>query len=599
MRSVFGRLLTAQLATVLIALLTLGFSLSYLYSQYYFDMRERNLVQIGSDLATEFANGPLLSPRWWDRVRTLVNAAQILADTDIFVVSSEGLILVSTSTDDTQELRLSEEDAVQIFSGGIVAKRTYFSHINEAVFAVAVPITTPVGVAGAVVLHSPIQEIIETINGGRMLIIWATILAGCLAVIGSWFSAKRIATPLHQMRSVALEMAGGNFEQRVQVPGRDEVAELAMAFNELAAQLSTTIRALEAEKSQTESVIAGLNEGVLAVDTHGYVLLLNQAASTLLHPLYLEVGSNLSSDVDNPLIDLLNVTYQRVLSTGKVQQSAIEVDNKSLLVSVAPVTTSEGDLLGAVALLQDESERQRLDKMRRDFVADISHELRTPLTSIFGFAQAIADDVVTGEDQMKRYLKVIMDESLRLVRLTNTMLDLSRIESDHVKLQLKPVQLAEVVGDTLTSLQPQLNEKQVVATIQIASDLPLVMADEDRLEQILLNLLDNATRHAPVGGEVTISAALLPEQTGSVQVEVKDNGPGIPPDELPFIWERFYKADKARKQNRMKGTGLGLVIVKQLVERHGGTVMASNLAAGGACFTFTLPTAQQQDTPEA
>jgi two-component system sensor histidine kinase ResE len=582
-----------------IARLALGFSLSYLYSQYYFDMRERDLVQIGTDLAVEFARGPWLTSLWRERVRTLVNAAQILADTDIFVVSSEGLILASTSTDDTQELRLSEKDALQIFSGGIVAKRTYFSHINEAVFAVAVPITTPLGVAGAVVLHSPIQEIIETINGGRLLILWSTILAGCLAIIASWFSAKRIATPLHQMRSVALEMAGGNFEQRVQVPGQDEVAELAMAFNQLAAQLKTSIRALEAEKSQTESVIAGLSEGVLAVDTHGRVLLINQAAAALLQPLELSVGAELAQDVNNELIELLSTSCQNVLSTGSGQQSAIEIANKSLLVSVAPVTTSEGVLLGAVALIQDESERQRLDKMRRDFVADISHELRTPLTSIFGFAQAIADDVVTGEEQVKRYLKVIMDESLRLVRLTNTMLDLSRLESDHAILQLKPIRLAEVVSDTLTSLQPQLNEKQVEATTQIAPDLPLVMADEDRLEQILLNLLDNAVRHAPEGGQVTIRAEQLPEQSDLVQVYVEDNGPGIPPDELPFIWERFYKTDKARKQNRKKGTGLGLVIVKQLVERHGGTVTASNLPTGGACFTFTLPIAQQDVTAEA
>jgi two-component system sensor histidine kinase ResE len=188
--------------------------------------------------------------------------------------------------------------------------------------------------------------------------------------------------------------------------------------------------------------------------------------------------------------------------------------------------------------------------MRRDFVADVSHELRTPLTSIYGFAQAMLDGVVSKEDQVRRYLQVITDESLRLVRLTNALLDLSRMESHHVKLQLEPLNLSEVVSDTLASLEPQLAEKEVTAESFVGPSLPPVMADADRLEQILLNLLDNASRHVPEGGRVAVSADIPIESPGYVTVNVTDNGPGIPDDEIKFIWERFYKFDNSRKGGR-------------------------------------------------
>jgi two-component system sensor histidine kinase ResE len=215
--------------------------------------------------------------------------------------------------------------------------------------------------------------------------------------------------------------------------------------------------------------------------------------------------------------------------------------------------------------------------------------LRTPLTSIYGFAQAILDGVASTKEQVRRYLGVIMDESLRLIRLTNTLTDLSRIEAQHVRLDLEPVSLPEAASDAIASLEPQFAEKHITVQLDLDENLPPVCADADRLEQILLNLLDNAARHAPESGSILVRGRVCSDSC--VELSIEDNGPGIPDEELPYIWERFYKVDKARRQNRTGGTGLGLVIVKRLVELHGGDVRAENTPRAGAKFTVTLPTA--------
>lgn len=592
MRSLFTRFFLAQLAVVLVALLALGFSLSYMYTQYIFNLKERDLVQIGQQLAAEFSsNSAALS---LNRVRALLQAAHIYGDAGIWVINAEGLVLVtSVPGREIQGLRLDKSDVHEILSGGIVRRRTFLRQLSEPAFAVAVPIHTPLGVAGAVILSAPLRGIMRTVNGGRQLIFWSGVLAAILAAVASFLVARRVVGPLQQMRAVALDMAGGDFHQRVSVPGRgDEVAELATAFNELATRLDASMRALGEEKSKIDACIARLAEGVLAVDGDQRVLLANAAAKQLLQPEPVTVGEHLAPVANrNDLVVRLRSALAQVMQERTAQQFSAVSAERAVLVSVTPVPGPDSSLLGAVALLQDVSERQRLEKMRRDFVADVSHELRTPLTSIYGFAQAIMEGVVTSSDQVQRYLGVIMDESLRLVRLTNTLIDLSRIESQRVKLHMIPVSLAEVVADTVAALERQLAEKDISIEVVLTPDLPRVQADPDRLEQVLLNLLDNAVRHTPTHGRVIITAEPSSPNADHVQVAITDNGPGIPEEELPFVWERFYKVDKARRQNRTGGTGLGLVIVKQLVELHGGSVRAENVATGGARFIFSLPVA--------
>lgn len=611
MRSLFARLFSAQLAVVFIALLTVGLSLSYLYTQYIFNLKEQELIRIGQQLARELPTATY--PLSLTQLHVLLNAAYVYGDAQIWITNSNGEVLLPQ---ELRGIRLVDEEMEQVFAGKVVSWRSYVEQLGETAFSVAVPINSPLGIRGAVLLHSPLRGIMKTIAGARLFIFWSGILATLLAAIVSLFISKRLADPLREMQVAAGQIAKGDFGNRLQVKGRDEVAELAAAINDMASRLGDTYRALEAEKAQTESVVAGLAEGVVAVDRTGRVHLVNQAAQRLLAPFNLQPGEPLALGNEPPgdWAGNLVAAFREVLASSRPHHLKLDLPQATLAVHISPLkqippaagevdSAGKGDTVagpeeelpsGAVALIQDISEAQRLEKMRRDFFADVSHELRTPLTSIRGFAQAILENVVTKKDDVRRYLAVIMNESMRLIRLTNTLLEISRMEANNLKLQLKPVPVREIVEQTLTTIEPLLNEKNISIITDLAADLPPVTVDADRFKQVLINLLDNAIRHTPEEGVIRIAASVAPGNGAAdgqrrVELVVTDTGPGIPPEELPYIWERFYKVDKARRQNRSGGTGLGLVIVKQLVELHGGRITVENVPGGGARFVITLP----------
>ncbi|MFA7175487.1 MAG: HAMP domain-containing protein, partial [Kiritimatiellia bacterium] len=287
--SLFVRLLASQLAVVIIALLAVGFSLSYLYTGYIFDLKEQELTRIGTQLSRELRDP---SPGSLNRLGALLNAAVIYGDTSVWIADETGLIVLPQ---EVAGLSLGEAEAKRISNGETIAWRTVWKEQNESVFSVAVPVITSEGAGGAVILNSPMRGIMKTVNGARRYIFLSAILAIGLAAFVSFLFARRVAGPLQEMRSVATDMANGDFARRVEVKGDDEVAELALALNDMAGRLGSTIQALGEEKAKTESVVAGLAEGVLALDKEGRVHLINNAAQLLLSPLYLEVGQPLAA----------------------------------------------------------------------------------------------------------------------------------------------------------------------------------------------------------------------------------------------------------------------------------------------------------------
>ena len=259
------------------------------------------------------------------------------------------------------------------------------------------------------------------------------------------------------------------------------------------------------------------------------------------------------------------------------------------LVRSSPFTGPGGVNWGSVALPNDISSRRELEEMRRQFVANVSHELRTPLTSIRGFLQAILDGVVTDPASVRKYMRIMLAECLRLIRLSNSLLDLSRIEGGSIELYREEVELGPLVQEIFDRLLPAIDDKELKVSLGIQPGFPPLHVDRGRMAQVMLSIVDNAVRITPKGGRILVQAAV---EDGRAVIRVRDTGPGIDPEELPLIWERFYKGDKSRRSGP-GGTGLGLVIVKQLVEKHGGFVDVECPPEGGAVFIVSLPLRQE------
>jgi signal transduction histidine kinase len=335
------------------------------------------------------------------------------------------------------------------------------------------------------------------------------------------------------------------------------------------ANLATAYEALAAQARQREAILHGLADAVMATDTSGEVVLANEAASALLEA----------------APQSLHETIQRALEDGESQAAEIAVLSQIFELLTTPLWDEGGDISGAVAVGHDVTAYRQLDRLRTNFVSDVSHELRTPLTAIKGFVETLQDGAADDPEVRDRFLNTIAVETERLTRLTNDLLLLTRADAGRLDLHLAPVDLADCVRRAVVQLEGRASEKQSAIVTDLPDDPVSVQADADRVHQVLVNLLDNAIKFTPPGGRVTVSVS---EHT----VTVADTGPGIPADEIPHIFERFYRGDRSRARQGADGSGLGLAIVKAIVEAHGGQIWIESEPGQGAAFTFTLPSTE-------
>jgi two-component system sensor histidine kinase ResE len=425
----------------------------------------------------------------------------------------------------------------------------------------------------------------RTIRRLRAQVIYAGLVSVALALVVALGLSQRISGPLHRMRRLAGEMAAGDFSQRLEMKSSDEVGELGRSFDSLADSLQETLDQLQQEQARLRGILASVAEGIIAVDTEGAVTMINPQAAMLL-------GADQERALGRSVGELglpeeVSQRFSECLCGSRLCSVEFQLPNphRHLVLQVAPLRARESGRGAAVAVVRDVTAARRLDEMRRQFITDASHEIKTPLTAVGGFAAAIAEGVAADAQEQKRCASLIVREVERLNRLVNDLLDLSRIESGAVELTFEEVDLLELISSAVEAFQAQAREKDIEVEMDIPSDLPWVRADGDRIYQVLVNLISNALRFSQPGCRIAIAAECT---DGQVRVEVRDTGPGIPADQLPYIWERFHRADTARSRQD-GGTGLGLAIVRSIVEAHGGSVSAQSVLGEGATFIFTLP----------
>jgi two-component system phosphate regulon sensor histidine kinase PhoR len=457
----------------------------------------------------------------------------------------------------------------------------------------AVPILDDGRVIGALRLALPRTEAIVSKASTRNAMLAGSLLALVVAFGIGIFVARRVTRPVLEMQSIARQMSEGNFAVRAPVRSPDEIGVLGRSLNVMARRLREKIQDLAQEQAKATAILDAMVEGVIAVDGHDHVLLMNERARAMfgLGPdrgerrLFLEVIRNAD------LHELLR--EGRKADEGAVVRRELALTTPASLVLQAhavPVRLDEGT--GVVMVLHDITTLRHLEQVRTEFVANVSHELRTPLTAIHGYLETLLGGALDEPEHARRFLEIVFRHTERLGRLLNDLADLSNIELGRVALHLEPTRLEEVVDSTLAIIRAKADGGGVTVAAVLPSGLPAVHADRDRVAQILINLVDNAVKYTPAGGRVEVSAAL--PVAGTVEVAVADTGIGIPRADLPRITERFYRVDKARSRE-LGGTGLGLAIVKHLVLAHGGELCIDSEMGRGTVVRFTLPVSDRGD----
>jgi two-component system phosphate regulon sensor histidine kinase PhoR len=461
------------------------------------------------------------------------------------------------------------------------------STINSDMMYVAVPVRAGERLLGFVRVAKPLHTVAATINHIQGTIALASLVVGLLALPVLFWMSRRVTRPIDEMRAMAVRVANGDLSARAPEKGGPELRELGYALNKMSAQLESRMRELAEEKAELQATLANMIEGVLVVDAGSRVRLVNGTLRRLFKLTDQALGRTVLEVFRSaPLHDLLAQTLSGTPVSVR-EMTFVGVDDRVFDVAAAFLRAPNGSVNGAVVVLHDISRIKQLENVRKEFVANVSHELRTPLSIIKGYIETLLDEQPPDAATSKQFLETIQRHSRRLEALIGDLLSISELESQQARLNLAPLSVADTVRNVAEELAGRAREKNTTIRVDIQAVSPAVRADAQRLHQILVNLLDNAIKYSPSGSQVTVTA-----QAGDKEVEicVADNGPGIAPEHLSRIFERFYRADKARSRE-LGGTGLGLSIVKHIVQAHGGRVWAECPPTGGTVFHFTLPRA--------
>ena len=459
--------------------------------------------------------------------------------------------------------------------------------LPDKIVAVAVPITYRQEVVGAVFMAQTMTEVMGGMQALSNTLLYSMIAVALLLLPALFFFASRISRPIANMRDVAMTMASGNLSVRADEKRQDEYGELGHALNHLSSELGATISKLELERSRLESLINGISEGIIALDRDRRPILLNPAVSELLSL------DSAEFDLERDAPELLEI-FNSAMDQGETVRTTLWRGDRALHISASPLTDSAGLSGGCVGILSDVTSAERLEQTRRDYVANVSHELRTPLTALRALMEPLRDGLVKTEEQKNQIYDVVLRETMRLSRLVNDMLELSRLQSGSASMTItvfEPRPLLELIRDTYS---PYAEDYQQTFVYQVPDVLPPVRGNSDRTQHVLIALLDNAFKYTPEGGTVTLGVRLGSDR---MTVYVSDTGVGISPEDLPHVFDRFYKADKS---HHSRGTGLGLAIAYEIMKQLGEDMQVQSKPGEGSCFSFTLHYAtfsEDQQTP--
>ena len=457
------------------------------------------------------------------------------------------------------------------------------SEEDVSIKLIQVPVQTEDRLVSYLIVGNQIIETPSTLSGFSQVLILSTLLVSLAMLIPVYFASKRLIRPLNRVTDVANALGQGDFSIRANDQTKGEIGDLAASVNELAEKLSKSITSVTTERNRLKEIFDIISEGIVSVNKDLQPDYSNNAIATLFEKV---PRKNLFTE-KLQLIPFEEVweDFENCIKTGETYERTIEAKDCAYSSTIVPIKDNEKAIIGATGFFRDISEQERLEQTRRDYVANVSHELRTPLTAMRGLVEPLADGMVKKEEDRQRYYGIILHETMRLSRLIDDMLELSRLQARTLAFKTFPFDLNKLLSEFETKFKPVLEDAELNFSVEYKTGpLPTVMGNPDRVEQIIVILLDNAKKYTPAGGSITISTEYS-DETDQVLVSVIDTGQGIHEYDIDHIFDRFYKADRARGK---KGTGLGLAIAKELLSYMGETITVQSEYGEGTTFTFTL-----------
>lgn len=577
----FSKLLFRFFLITMIVIIIFGFSVIFYFKTFFIEQKESQIKEHNSAvieyLAKSLANDDNQDVVNWLNIVGKLNGGQA------WLIDSEGYLNFSYPYSFDEEKRFSSHEA--IFAGKTISRKIESTDFNNTMLLIGMPIKYNEEIIAALLVFTPIQEIEAANNQVTRLMIFISLFAAFVILIIAYFWSRSLAEPLAKIGDTAFEISQGSFGKKVDLKKNKsgkEINILAKSINTMSVRLEKTINNLADEKNKLEYVLAGMEEGIIAVDHSGKIILSNQAVSKLLGTKKNIMGQN----IENIALEKTIVQEFKQLLKKKEENKQQIINGKQnknhLLVHFSLLDFKNKEFKGAVAIFHDISERYRFEELQREFVANVSHELRSPLSSIKGSAELLLDGVINNKERKREYLKMILKESDSLSHLIDETLTLAEIDAGEVELKRDKIKIKELFNNLAVFFNNIQKDKQSLE-LSVDGDL-FIWANQEKIRQVLINFISNSVKYSPADGKINLKAT---NYQGEVKISVEDNGIGIPQTELKNIWERFYKVDKARTPEK-KSSGLGLAIVKEIIEEHKGRVFVESEMGKGSTFGFFI-----------
>ncbi len=478
------------------------------------------------------------------------------------------------------ENHLHRPEIEQVMASGTGESTRFSATVNKDMLYIALLSNKNIVVR----LSVPLSEIESLSSELKKILVVSFVIAFIFGIFISYMLSNFLIKPIKDVSAVAKLIANGDFSKKILIKTNDEIEELAKAFNYMSEQIKLRIDEAISSTTKLEAVLLSMSEGVMAVDITGKIILINQALKN-----FLQINEEIKGKRPIEAIrrmEIQNIVDEVLNSSRSIKSQEITIfspDEKILLLYAAPIIY-EKNLNGVVLIFHDITNLRHLENIRKDFAANVSHELRTPITNIKGYSETLLDGALEDKENAKEFLKIIHSNSERLAQLIDDILSLSAIESGKMKINFQSCNIKLIISKAISMMDKNAKEKSIEIKTNIEANVSNILADENLIAQIMINLIDNAIKYNNIGGKITISAY---DEDKFVRINVFDTGIGIPDEDIPRIFERFYRVDKARSKES-DGTGLGLAIVKHLIILHGGEITVKSIKEEGSTFSFIV-----------